>query len=123
MQPVCLVGDTIAHEVEGRHGSVKVLLLPASPGTGVKAGGTVRSILQATGVHNVLSKVYGPTNPINVAKATVKALYSMQSRADVERLRGVKLDVHHPQAESKTPAAQAPAQQQPQEQAAAAATD
>jgi ribosomal protein S5 len=91
------VGDTIAHEGLGRHGAARVLLLPATPGTGVKAGGTVRAILQVLGVRNVLSKIFGNTNPINVAKATMKALQQMQSVAEVERLRGVKLQMFHPQ--------------------------
>jgi flagellar biosynthesis GTPase FlhF len=91
------IGDTIGHEVRGEHGSASVLLMPASPGTGVKAGGTVRSIMQVAGVHNVLTKVYGPTNPINVAKATMKALKSIRSKSEVEKLRGVEIEINHPQ--------------------------
>lgn len=91
------VGDTIAHEALGRHGAARVLLKPATPGTGVKAGGTVRAILQVLGVRNVLSKVFGNTNPVNVAKATMRALEQMQSVAQVERLRGLKLQMFHPQ--------------------------
>jgi len=113
MVRVNLIGDTIAQEALGRHGAARVLLLPASPGTGVKAGGTVRAILQVLGVHNVLSKVFGNTNPVNVAKATMKALAEMQSVEEVERLRGVRLHVFHPQhgerKEAAAPAA-APAQ-------------
>jgi small subunit ribosomal protein S5 len=97
MVKVNLVGDTVAHEIFGEHGSARVLLKPASPGTGVKAGGTVRSIMQVAGVHNVLSKVYGPTNPINVAKATMNALTTMRSKAEIERLRGVEIELSHPQ--------------------------
>ena len=107
------VGDTIAHEALGRHGAARVLLKPASPGTGVKAGSTVRSILQVLGVHNVLSKVFGNTNPVNVAKATMEALQQMQSVGQVERLRGVKLHMFHPQfgeqREAKAAAAKAAA--------------
>ncbi len=107
---VNLIGDTIAQEAVGRHGAARVLLLPASPGTGVKAGGTVRSILQVLGVHNVLSKIIGNTNPVNVAKATMRALREMQSVEEIERLRGVKLHMFHPQygepkAEAAAPAA------------------
>ena len=91
------VGDTIAHEGLGRHGAARVLLKPATPGTGVKAGGTVRAILKVLGVRNVLSKVFGNTNPVNVAKATMRALDQMQSVSQVERLRGVKLQMFHPQ--------------------------
>lgn len=98
MVQVSLVGDTVAHEVKGRHGAARVLLRPARPGTGVKAGATVRSVLWAAGIHNVLSKVFGNTNPINVAKATVNALTSLRSREEVERLRGVDVRLFHPQA-------------------------
>lgn len=101
MFSVEMLGDTLAHEAVGRHGSARVLLKPASPGTGVKAGSTVRSILQVLGVHNVLSKVFGNTNPINVARATAQALQDMRSVAEVERLRGVKLEVAHPQTEAR----------------------
>jgi small subunit ribosomal protein S5 len=139
MVKVHLVGDTIAQEAVGRHGAARVLLIPASPGTGVKAGGTVRAILQVLGVHNVLSKVIGATNPVNVAKATMKALERMQSVAQVERLRGVKLHMFHPQfgdqqAPPKPAAAAAPAAtavaeapvaepEEPQAQEAAAAPE
>jgi len=104
MISVNLVGDTIAHEALGRHGAARVLLKPASRGTGVKAGGTVRAILQVLGVHNALSKVFGNTNPVDVAKATMQALRQMQSVAEVERLRGVTLQTFHPQAEREAPA-------------------
>lgn len=120
MVKVNLVGDTVAHEAWGEHGSARVLLKPASPGTGVKAGGTVRSIMQVAGVHNVLSKIYGPTNPINVAKATMNALTSMRSKAEVERLRGVEVEISHPQmnqpeeVEEETP--QAEAEEAPQQE-------
>lgn len=97
MLEVKLIGDTIGHEVWGSHGSARVLLKPASPGTGVKAGGTVRAMLQVLGVHNVLTKIYGPTNPVNVAKATMKALESIRSAEEVEALRGVKIELSHPQ--------------------------
>jgi len=97
MVSVRMVGDTIAHECLGRHGAARVLLKPASPGTGVKAGSTVRAILQVLGVHNVLSKVFGNTNPVNVAKATMAALTQMDSIETVERLRGVELQAFHPQ--------------------------
>lgn len=96
---VPMVGDTIAHECVGRHGAARVLLKPASPGTGVKAGKTVRAILQVLGVHNVLSKVFGNTNPVNVAKATMQALREMRPLEEVERLRGVSMHMFHPQAD------------------------
>ncbi len=92
------VGDTIAHEIVGRHGAARVLLRPASEGTGVKAGRTVASIMRVAGVHNVLSKIFGNSNPINVAKATMQALREMSSVEEVQRLRGVKVELYHPQA-------------------------
>jgi len=97
MMEVEMVGDTIAHEVFGRQDSAEVMLKPASPGTGVKAGATVRAMLEVLGVHNVLTKVYGSTNAVNVAKATMKALRSLRSVAEVARLRGVDVQLHHPQ--------------------------
>ncbi len=98
MRDVNLVGDTVAHEVTGRHGSARVFLKPASPGTGVKAGRTTRAILQVAGVHNVLSKLHGNSNPMNVAKATMDALEKMNSVEEVEKLRGIKVRLFHPQA-------------------------
>ena len=94
---VCLVGDTIAHEIVGKFKAARVLLKPATPGTGVKTGGTVRAIMQVLGVHNVLSKIFGPTNPVNVARATMQALAGLRSVAEVERLRGCKVRLFHPQ--------------------------
>ncbi|NLW51043.1 MAG: 30S ribosomal protein S5 [Candidatus Brocadiaceae bacterium] len=102
MRKVHLVGDTVAHEVWGRHCTSRVLLRPATPGTGVKAGGTVRSVMNAAGVRNVLSKVYGGTNPINVAKATMDALVNLLSRQTVADLRGTDVRLFHPQADWKT---------------------
>jgi len=94
---VSMVGDTVAHRAVGTHKAAKVLLMPATPGTGVKAGGTVRAIMQVLGVHNVLSKVFGPTNPVNVARATMQALAGMRSKAEVERLRSSPVMLFHPQ--------------------------
>jgi len=108
MMRVPMVGDTIAHEVTGHHASSRVILKPATPGTGVKAGGTVRAIMRAAGVHNVLSKVFGNTNAINVAKATAEALQKLQSRETVEALRGVRVNLFHPQAQEPEGAVQRP---------------
>jgi small subunit ribosomal protein S5 len=99
MTRINLIGDTIAHETTGRHGAARVLLIPASPGTGVKAGGTVRSIMTVAGVHNLLSKIYGNANPINVAKATMAALNGLMSLDEVKELRGVDVKLFHPQAD------------------------
>ncbi len=88
---VQLAGQTIPHICEGRFGATKVVLVPAAPGTGVIAGASVRSVCEATGIHDILTKNYGSTNPANVVKATILALQSLRTRADVERLRGVTL--------------------------------
>jgi small subunit ribosomal protein S5 len=91
MIDVPLDGTTISHAVQGHFGSCDVVMLPASAGTGVIAGAAVRAVCEAVGIHDVLTKVYGSTNPINVAKATIDALKNLRTRQEVERLRGVSL--------------------------------
>ncbi len=78
MHPVPLSGTTIPHEVTAKFGACIVLLRPASPGTGIKAGGGVRAVLEAAGVRDVLSKSFGARNPINVVKATLLALSQLR---------------------------------------------
>ncbi|MFP4175632.1 MAG: 30S ribosomal protein S5 [Planctomycetota bacterium] len=97
MLDVPLVGDTVCHQHTGRHKSSEVFIKPAAPGTGVKAGATVRSIMQVLGVHNVLTKSLGRNNPLNLAKATMTALKEMRSVEEVEELRGVPVFLKHPQ--------------------------
>ena len=89
---VCLKGDTLPHRVIGRFGSTKVLLRPAAPGTGVIAGAGVRAVVEAAGVKNILSKVFGARNLKNVVKATINAMCLVRSREEVERLRGVTIE-------------------------------
>ena len=82
---------SIPHRVEGFSGTSKVIMLPASPGTGIIAGAAVRAVCESAGIRDVLTKAHGSTNPINLVKATLDALKQLRTRADVERLRGVTL--------------------------------
>jgi len=84
-------GSTITHEVLGRYDAARVLLRPASEGTGVIAGGGVRAVLELGGVRNVLAKSLGTTNPINMAKATVVALQDLRRPEDVAKIRGKRI--------------------------------
>src|SRR5213076_3561810 len=86
-----LRGETIPHRVIGRFGGSRVILVPAGPGTGVKAGPGVRDVLEVCGVRNILTKVHGSSNPINLVKATIQGLLLLRTREDVARLRGVTL--------------------------------
>jgi small subunit ribosomal protein S5 len=85
------VGTTIPHEVNVEFGASKVMLKPASQGTGVIAGGSVRAVLEAAGVRDILTKIYGSTNPVNVTRATIEALRGLHSAEDLSARRGVKL--------------------------------
>lgn len=85
---VPLRGQTIHHSITSTHGATKILMKPASEGTGIIAGGAMRAILEVAGVHNVLAKCYGSTNPVNVARATMKGLANSQSPQMVADKRG-----------------------------------
>jgi small subunit ribosomal protein S5 len=86
-----MVGTTIPHEVNTEFSASRVMLKPASQGTGVIAGGSVRAVLEAAGVRDILSKTYGSTNPVNVTKATIQALSELHSAEELGARRGVKL--------------------------------
>ncbi|PID68763.1 MAG: 30S ribosomal protein S5 [Flavobacteriia bacterium] len=83
---------TLPHEQKGKFGGARVFLKPASSGTGVIAGGAVRAVMESVGVHNVLSKSQGSSNPHNVVKATMDALLQLRSPAMIAKERGVSLD-------------------------------
>jgi small subunit ribosomal protein S5 len=91
MKPIKLINGTLPHRVVGRAGASRVVMVPASPGTGVIAGTSVRAVLELAGVHDVLTKSYGSNTPQNLVRATYDGLMQLVSRDDIERLRGVKL--------------------------------
>jgi small subunit ribosomal protein S5 len=88
---VPLVDTTIPHQVMGSFRASRILLLPARPGTGVIAGACVRSVLEAAGITDILTKSFGSTNPLNLVKATFDALSQLRTKEKIARLRGVSL--------------------------------
>ena len=95
---VPMVGSTIVHPVQGRAGAGRVMLRPASPGTGVIAGGPVRAVVEAAGISDLLAKSLGTSNPINVVQATIAGLRSMRSPKQVADLRGKSVEHVAPKA-------------------------
>lgn len=92
MISVDLKGDTLHYATKGRHGASKVFMQPASAGTGIIAGGAMRSVLEIAGVQNVLAKCYGSTNPVNVVRATFEALAEIASPEYVAAKRGKSVE-------------------------------
>ncbi|MDA1273279.1 MAG: 30S ribosomal protein S5 [Verrucomicrobia bacterium] len=97
MVQVSLRNSTIPHEVLSRYGGARVLLRPASPGTGVIAGKTVRAVIESVGIKDVLTKSLGSKNAANVAKATLTALQSLRLREDILKLRGLTSRLKKPE--------------------------
>lgn len=92
MVKVALLDGTLPYQVMGRYGAGRVVLIPASKGTGIIAGGPVRAVMEAVGVHDILTKAIGTNNPHNVLRATIAGLTSLRSADEVGGLRGQALD-------------------------------
>ena len=96
LMEVPLTGSTIPHEVLSQFGAARVLLKPASPGTGVIAGGGVRAVVEAAGIKDVLTKSLGSANPINVVQATMRGLHALKNPETVAQQRGKKVEELRP---------------------------
>jgi small subunit ribosomal protein S5 len=92
MTKIQLKDGTLHYPIVGRHGAARVVMRPASEGTGIIAGGTMRAVFEAAGVRNVLAKVIGTTNPVNVTRATLEGLRGMKSPRQVASKRGKSLE-------------------------------
>lgn len=88
---IALKENTLPHQVVGRYRATKIVMVPASPGTGVIAGSSARAVLEYAGVHDVLTKIYGSTSAKNVVKATLDGLRKLRSKEMIEELRGVTI--------------------------------
>ena len=113
MIKIPMVGGTVPHLVWGRWGATRVLLRPASPGTGVIAGGGVRAVMESAGVADVLTKIVGSRNPFNVVRATFDAIDRLMTTGQIRRLRGVEVQSPEENA-SDEPAAEAAPETSPE---------
>lgn len=89
---VPIINNTVPHTQKGKYGGARVLIKPAAEGTGVIAGGAMRAVIESAGIHNVLTKSQGSSNPHNVVKATIDALAQMRDAVSVARQRGITLE-------------------------------
>jgi small subunit ribosomal protein S5 len=96
---VPLRGQTIPHPITAQFGAASVVLRPASKGTGVIAGGSVRAVVESAGIRDILTKSLGSTNPVNVVMATMKALQQLRSADEVATARGVRVPGSRPERE------------------------
>ncbi len=96
MHPIPVAGTTIPHEVSARFSAAEIFMKPASPGTGVIAGGGVRAVIEAAGIRDILTKSLGSANMLNVVRATIKALDELQDPAEVAARRGLPADQVQP---------------------------
>ena len=92
LQSVNLKGETLQYQINGKHGATRVFMQPASEGTGIIAGGAMRAVFECAGVRNVLAKSYGSRNPINVVRATIRALTEMHSPEEIAAKRGKSVE-------------------------------
>jgi small subunit ribosomal protein S5 len=93
MVQITLDGATIPHKIIGKYGATSIVLVPASPGTGVIAGSSARAILEYGGVQDILTKIYGSSSAKNVVKATIDGLLKLRTKEQVEDLRGVDIEI------------------------------
>lgn len=92
MKVVSLNGDTLWYPTTAYHGASKIFMQPASQGTGIIAGGAMRAVFEVLGIHNVLAKTYGSTNPINIVRATINGLSSVKSPEEIAEKRGLSIE-------------------------------
>ena len=92
METVALAEDTLQYAIVGEHGAAKVYMQPASQGTGIIAGGPMRAVFEVVGIHNVLAKCIGTTNPVNVVRATINGLKNMSSPENMAAKRGKSVE-------------------------------
>jgi len=92
MKPINIVNGTIPHEITGKYGTSKILMLPAKPGSGIIAGGGARAVLELAGVQDIVTKIHGSTNKINSVRATLNGLRAVRTREQIAALRGKSVE-------------------------------